>query len=118
MAGEALKPFNFSPEIIARMRDTQEIPVNFYNSNGQVLIPKKEQAPPEMINKLLQHIGSGVFYRESDEDRLGIKRGGREDLEGLTDTKLLSEQRVAELSAATETLFSELKFAAFGAVHS
>ncbi|HMV35817.1 MAG TPA: hypothetical protein PKG67_07785 [Turneriella sp.] len=118
MAGEALKPFNFSPEIIARMRETQEIPVNFYNANGQVLIPKKEQASADLINKLLQHIGSGIFYRESDEDRLGIKKTGREDLEGLSDTKLLSEKRVAELSAATETLFSELKFAAFGAVHS
>jgi len=118
MAGEALKPFNFSPEIIARMRETQEIPVNFYNSNGQVLIPKKEQASADLINKLLQHIGTGIFYRESDADRLGVKKNGREDLEGLTDTKLLSEQRVAELSAAAESLFSELKFAAFSAVHS
>ncbi len=118
MAGEALKPFNFSPEVIARMRETQEIPVNFYNVNGQVLIPKKEQASTELINKLLQHIGSGIFYRESDEDRLGIKKEQREDLEGLTDTKLLSEKRVSELSAATESLFSELKFAAFSAVHS
>lgn len=118
MAAEALKPFNFSPEIIARMRETQEIPVNFYNASGQVLIPKKEKASPELINKLLQHIGSGIFYRESDEDRLGVKKGAQEALEGLTDTKLLSEQRVAELSAATETLFSELKFAAFSAVHS
>lgn len=100
------------------MRDTQEIPVNFYNASGQVLIPRKEQATPDMINKLLQHIGGGVYYREGDEDRLGLKKSGREDLEGLSDTKLLSEQRVAELSAATETLFSELKFAAFGAVHS
>jgi hypothetical protein len=118
MAGEALKPFNFSPEIIARMRETQEIPVNFYNANGQVLIPRKEQASADLINKLLQHIGTGIFYRESDADRLGVKKNGREDLEGLTDTKLLSEQRVAELSAAAESLFSELKFAAFSAVHS
>lgn len=118
MSGEALKPFSFSPEIIARMRDTQEIPVNFYNANGQVLIPKREQASADLINKLLQHIGTGIFYRESDEDRLGIKKGGRADLEGLTDEKLLSEKRVSELSAATESLFSELKFAAFGAVHS
>jgi HD-GYP domain-containing protein (c-di-GMP phosphodiesterase class II) len=118
MARDDLKPFNFSPEIIARMRETQEIPVNFYNANGQVLIPKKEKAPAELINKLLQHIGTGIFYRESDEDKLGIKKSGQEDLEGLTDTKLLSEKRVAELSAAAETLFSELKFAAFSAVHS
>lgn len=118
MSGEALKPFNFSPEVIARMRETQEIPVNFYNANGQVLIPKKEKASAEHINKLLQHIGTGIFYRESDEDRLGVKKNGRADLEGLTDTKLLSEKRVAELSAAAESLFSELKFAAFGAVHS
>ena len=118
MSGSALKPFNFSPEIIARMRDTQEIPVNFYNANGQVLIPRKEQASGDMINKLLQHIGSGIYYREDDEDRLGIKKNTREDLEGLSDTKLLSEKRVAELTEATESLFNELKFAAFGAVHS
>lgn len=118
MAGEALKPFNFSPEIIARMRETQEIPVNFYNAHGQVLIPKKEQASADLINKLLQHISTGIFYRESDQDRLGIKEKAQEDLEGLTDTKLLTEKRVSELSAAAETLFSELKYAAFGAVHS
>lgn len=118
MSDAVLKPFNFSPEIIARMRDTQEIPVNFYNASGQILIPRKEQATGDMINKLLQHIGSGVFYREDDEDRLGLKKQGRTDLEGLSDTKLLSEKRVAELTEATESLFSELKFAAFGAVHS
>ena len=118
MSETTLKPFNFSPEVIARMRDTQQIPVNFYNANGQVLIPRKEQATGDMINKLLQHIGSGVFYREGDEDKLGIKSGARADLEGLSDTKLLTEARVAELTQATESLFSELKFAAFGAVHS
>ncbi len=117
MSDAVLKPFNFSPEIIARMRDTQEIPVNFYNASGQILIPRREQATGDMINKLLQHIGSGIFYREDDEDKLGLK-GARKDLEGLTDTKLLSEQRVAEMAEATESLFNELKFAAFGAVHS
>lgn len=118
MADTVLKPFNFSPEIIARMRDTQEIPVNFYNANGQVLIPRKEQATGDMINKLLQHIGSGIYYREDDEDALGLKRQTVLDAEGLADTKLLDEKRVAELTEATENLFSELKFAAFGAVHS
>jgi hypothetical protein len=118
MSADALKPFNFSPEVLARMRDTQEIPVNFYNASGQILIPRKEQATADMVNKLLQHIGTGVFYREGDEDRLGLKSTAREDLEGLSDTKLLSEQKVAELTQATESLFSELKFAAFGAVHS
>lgn len=118
MAEDVLKPFNFSPEIIARMRDTQEIPVNFYNANGQVLIPRKEQATGDMINKLLQHIGTGVFYKEGDEDKLGIKSGARADLEGLSDTKLLSEKKMAEMTEATESLFNELKFAAFGAVHS
>ena len=52
MSETTLKPFNFSPEVIARMRDTQQIPVNFYNANGQVLIPRKEQATGDMINKL------------------------------------------------------------------
>ncbi|MBN8222601.1 MAG: hypothetical protein J0L53_16920 [Spirochaetes bacterium] len=118
MAEDVLKPFNFSPEIIARMRDTQEIPVNFYNANGQVLIPRKEQASGDMINKLLQHIGSGVYYKEGDEDKLGIKSGARADLDGLSDTKLLSEKKMAEMTEATESLFNELKFAAFGAVHS
>lgn len=118
MSDSVLKPFNFSPEIIARMRDTQEIPVNFYNANGQVLIPRKEQASGDMINKLLQHIGSGIYYREDDEDKLGLRKNANPELEGLTDTKLLTEKRVAEITEATESLFNELKFAAFGAVHS
>jgi len=117
MAEDVLKPFNFSPEIIARMRDTQEIPVNFYNANGQVLIPRREQATGDMINKLLQHIGSGVYYKEGDEDRLGIKKTAA-NADGLSDTKLLSEKKIAEMTQATESLFNELKFAAFGAVHS
>jgi HD-GYP domain-containing protein (c-di-GMP phosphodiesterase class II) len=117
MAEDVLKPFNFSPEVIARMRDTQQIPVNFYNANGQVLIPRKEQASGDMINKLLQHIGSGVYYKEGDEEKLGIKKNTG-DLEGLTETKLLTEQRVNEMTEAAESLFNELKFAAFGAVHS
>ncbi|MBS0619000.1 MAG: hypothetical protein JSR44_12480 [Spirochaetes bacterium] len=118
MSSTGLKPFNFSPEIIARMRDSQEIPVNFYNANGQVLIPRKEQATNDMINKLLQHIGSGVFYREDDEDRLGLKSTARADLEGLSDAKLIDEKRIAEMAEAAESLMNELKFAAFGAVHS
>ncbi|HRP68989.1 MAG TPA: hypothetical protein PLY93_05605 [Turneriella sp.] len=117
MVNEGLKFFNFSPEIIARMRETQEIPVNFYNANGQVLIPRKEQASGDMINKLLQHIATGVFYREDEEHRLGIKSSVKTE-EGLADTKLLSEKKVAEIAEAAESLLNDLKFATFGVVHS
>ncbi|MBV6492541.1 MAG: hypothetical protein LDLANPLL_00535 [Turneriella sp.] len=117
MSSEGLKPFNFSPEIIARMRDSQEIPVNFYNAQGQVLIPRKEQASGDMINKLLQHIETGIYYREDDEHRLGIQKTAVNE-DGLADTKLLSKQKVTEMTQAAESLLNELKFATFGVVHS
>ena len=112
-----LKPFDFSPEIMARIKETLQIPVNFYNAQGQVLIQRKDEASAQTIEKLLQHVGSGIFYREEDEEKLRPRKQTSE-VEGLTDTNLIDGERVARLSEFTDNLFNELKFATFTSVHS
>lgn len=103
-----LIPFDFSEEIIQSFRDKKEIPVHFYNKSGQILIYKMEDATNDQIERLLRFVNQGVYYRQEDEDKLGIK--SRSDVpEGLSDTLLLSEEVADELNADVSELFYELK---------
>ncbi len=115
--GEFL-PFEFSPEIIDGFRAKKEIPVHFYNKEGQILIYRKESASDAEIERLLRFVKQGIYYSTDDMDILGIKRkdpGANAD--GLSDTKLLSENHAEELTRDTSELFLTLKRSTITALH-
>ncbi len=102
------KPFEFNEEVINRIHEKREIPVHFYNKDGQILIYKKEQVSEAEITRLLRFVEQGIYYNTDDADLLGMKEK-RVVPEGLTDTKLLGEQMAEQMSADASQLFGELK---------
>jgi len=108
------KPFEFTDEFLDRLRVIKEIPVHFYNKDGQILIYKKEDATAEEIDRLVRFRNQGIYYNVDDTGTLALKpepskAPGRDIPEGLTDTKLLSEKHTDELIEGTEGLFDEIK---------
>jgi HD-GYP domain-containing protein (c-di-GMP phosphodiesterase class II) len=111
------KPFDFSPEMIDRFREERQIPVHFYNKDGQILIYKKEEASEAEINRLLRFVQQGIYYNTDDTDALGLGKGVTHTEEGLSDVKLLSESYAEELTRDTSELFDTLKRSTITSVH-
>lgn len=115
--GEYL-PFDFTPEIIDKFREEKQIPVHFYNKDGQILIYKKEDATEAEINRVLRFVEQGIFYNTDDTDALGLgKKEESQTEEGLSDVKLLSENHAEELTKDTTELFNTLKRSTITSVH-
>ena len=115
--GEYL-PFEFTPEIIEKFREERQIPVHFYNKDGQILIYKKEEATEAEINRVLRFVQQGIFYNTDDTDVLGL--GNKTDTrteDGLSDVKLLSQNHAEELTRDTTELFNTLKRSTITSVH-
>lgn len=104
-----LEPFEFSEELIQSFREKKEIPVHFYNRDGQILIYRKENASDTEIERILRFVKQGVYYDMEDAGKLGLEKAVREVPEGLSDTKLLGEQHAQALTADTTELFDSLK---------
>ena len=105
------KPFEFTDGFLTSLREKKEIPVHFYNKDGQVLIYKKENATGEEIDRLARFMAQGIYYHVRDEGRLKF---GETDIEeeipeGLSDKKLISDQYTERLVGTTDMLFEEIK---------
>ncbi len=111
--------FEFNDEFVKKIKDTREIPVHFYNKDGQILIYKKEKASPEEVSRLLKFISQGIFYDEKDSEKLILKPKKKSPgvPEGLTDTKLIGEKYTKELVKDAEELFNELKESSINSIH-
>jgi len=112
-----LKMFDFTPELIESFREQREIPLHFYNKDGQILIYKKEEASDAEIDRLLRFVRQGIFYDTDDEHKLGIDSSSGATEEGLSDVRLLSEQHAEELTQDTTELFDQLKKSTITSLH-
>jgi len=113
------KLFEFSGDFIENTKKNNNIPVNFYNKNGQILIYKKEGATNDEVTNLLKFIGQGIYYNVDDKEKLGLNESEKTDKtpDGLSDTKLLTEKHAEEVTKGTEELFSELKKGSLTSIH-
>ncbi len=106
-----LKPFDFSEEIISKLREEHSIPVNFYNKNGQILIHKKIGASEHEIGRLLNFKAQGIYYDEADASKLAVNSGdGHQVLaEGLSNTRLFDRKKIDDFKEDADELFDRLK---------
>ena len=112
MAMSALMSFDFSDEFLSTLRQIKEIPVHFYNREGQILIYKKAHVTDEEIDRLTRFRKSGIYYKSEDtstlESALDLQLVEKLIPEGLTDTKLISEKYTDVLAEETESLFQQI----------
>lgn len=102
-----LNKFEFNEEVINYFHESKFIPVDFYNKSGQILIPKKNNATENEINALLKFIPQGIYFLEADAHKL--KKPERKIPDGLSDTKLLTQETTSALLHDTSEIFSELR---------
>ena len=63
-------PFDFSDEFLERLRELKEIPVHFYNREGQILIYKKKDVTDLEIDRLVRFRKQGIYYDNKDEETI------------------------------------------------
>jgi len=118
---EHLTKFEFTQEIIDSFHQNKTIPVDFYNKDGQILIHKKENASPEDFTKLLKFEFQGIYYLNSDAEKIYGKAPQKQptDVYGkpVSFTKLLDPEKVKEQAKAAEDLLTDLKKTSFNSSH-
>ncbi len=113
------KLFSFTPQIMQQIIETREIPVHFYNQEGQIIIYKKKNVTDQEIDRLFRYTEQGkIYYNTQDSEILGIKEDKKSDIpEGFTDTKLLTQKTATQLLEESKMIFSTLKKTAITSVH-
>lgn len=104
--------FDFSDEIINDFKARKQIPIDFYNNKGQILIYRKDEATDAEIERLFKFINQGIYYKEEDEHKLKGKKKKekpRKTPEGLSDTKLISKNYADALTNDTTEVFEKLR---------
>lgn len=110
-----LQKFEMSNEIIDTFREKREIPVHFYNNKGQILIYQKEGISDNEINRLMKFVEQGIYFRESDREKLGLEK--REIPDGLSDTIVIDESMVDGLAADTQEIYDQIKESSVTSLH-
>lgn len=112
------KLFTFTPEIMQQIIETREIPVHFYNREGQIIIYKKKNVSEQEIDRLFRYTQQGkIYYNTEDSEILGIKEQKSDIPEGFTDTKLLTQKNALDLVQESKIIFSTLKKTAITSIH-
>lgn len=71
---KGLQKFEMTEEILSSFRENKIIPVNFFNRDGQILIPQKEGASSDDIRRLHNFEKQGVYFRTEDLEKItGVK---------------------------------------------
>ncbi len=104
---KSLKEFVLDDIIIAQIRETRIIPVNFYNRQGQVIIPKKQNASAIEIKKLLQFARAGIYYNPSDSISVSGLKAIPAPI-GFSNKKLISAEKTFHLSTVYQNFIHKL----------
>ncbi|EMJ98227.1 hypothetical protein [Leptospira alstonii] len=107
---ELLEKFEFNSEVIRSFISQSEIPVNFYNKNGQVLIHKKSDASEEDVTRLQKFASQGIYFLISEKDKF-IKPKNPDAVHGrnVSLTKLVNADLTLALAREASDLLEELK---------
>lgn len=106
---DSLQPFDFDEEVMEGFREKREIPLNFYNKEGQIIINKKEEASLAEIEGLLRFADRGIYYHEDDSGKLGKSSSKEKTVPGFTDTELLTKQTADNISDEIGGIVKKLK---------
>ncbi|MDF3821259.1 c-di-GMP phosphodiesterase [Leptospira sp. 96542] len=110
---DQLAKFEFSEESLTSFRKNKHIPIDLYNKDGKIIMPKKRNPTEEDFGKLLKFELQGAYYLVSDSNK------PRQILESndSKNVKLFDSEKTKEFAKQTEVLLSELKKEAFSSDH-
>ncbi|RHX82489.1 c-di-GMP phosphodiesterase [Leptospira yasudae] len=107
---DLLEKFEFNSDVIKSFISQSEIPVDFYNKNGQILIHKKSDASEEDVTRLQKFESQGIYFLISEKDKFAKPKNpdsvhGRE----VSFTKLVNSDLTVALAREASDLLEELK---------
>ncbi|TGK28127.1 c-di-GMP phosphodiesterase [Leptospira gomenensis] len=107
---ELLEKFEFNSEVIKSFILQNEIPIDFYNKNGQILIHKKSDASEEDVTRLQKFESQGIYFLISDKDKF-IQPKKPDSVNGreVSFTKLVNTDLTIALAREASDLLEELK---------
>lgn len=107
---ELLEKFEFNSDVIKSFISQSEIPVDFYNKNGQILIHKKSDASEEDVTRLQKFESQGIYFLISEKDKF-IKPKSPDAVHGreVSFTKLVNPDLTVALAKEASDLLEELK---------
>lgn len=113
-----LQKYDFNDDVTEEIKKSGHIPIDFYNSQGQKIIERKEHASPHEIQRFSNFIMRGVYFREEDMELLKKKKRKENAPDGFTNTKLITKQLTENLGHEVSNVFDELRTTTFNSVHS
>ncbi|MCG9875679.1 MAG: c-di-GMP phosphodiesterase [Leptospiraceae bacterium] len=112
---DRLVKFEFTQEIIDGFRKAAQIPVDFFNKEGQVLINKQDNANAEDFGKLLKFEFQGIFYLKDDLKKL--LAFGKPTETKTTKQSVLNQEKTIQFAKQTSALIDDLKKSSLSSNH-
>lgn len=108
---DKLAKFDLSEESLNSFRQNQNIPIDLYNKDGQVVMPKKKNPSEEDFGKLLKFELQGLYFQISDlkKPSSSANRVAAEK----TAVKVLNKEKTLAFAKQSASLLEELKKEAF-----
>lgn len=108
---ELLEKFEFNSDVIKSFISQSEIPVDFYNKNGQILIHKKSDASEEDVTRLQKFESQGIYFLISEKDKVTKPKDNPDMVHGreVSFTKLVNPNLTVALAKEASELLEELK---------
>ncbi|NCN08986.1 MAG: c-di-GMP phosphodiesterase [Leptospira sp.] len=113
---DKLIKFEFTQEIIDGFRKVSQIPVDFFNKEGQVLINKQNHANADDFGKLLKFEFQGIFYLKEDQKKL-LTFGTPKETVKVNKTDLLNKDKTLQFAKQTSALIADLKKSSLSSNH-
>ncbi|TGM97695.1 c-di-GMP phosphodiesterase [Leptospira dzoumogneensis] len=106
-----LERFEFNAEVIRQFKESQSIPVDFYNKNGQILIHRKDSASEADINKLQKFELQGIYYLLSERHKVGIQVEQPDSVNGkkVSYIKLVNPDLTLQMARQASDLLKDLR---------
>lgn len=110
---DKLAKFELTEESLNSFRKNQNIPINLYNKDGQILIHKKKNPTEADFGKLLKFEMQGVYFLISDlnKGKSAVKKA-EEDTSGKN-TKLFDKERTTKFAQQSAALIEDLRQTSF-----
>lgn len=114
-----LRPFELTKDIALKIQEKGEIPINFYNQDGNIVIHKAPDLDPETLENFQKQIGNELFVDSAETYFFNLikKDSNKDELDGLTNTKVISQRMTNTLKTNATEIFAQLQSTTFNQVH-
>lgn len=104
---DKLAKFDLSEQSLNSFRQNKNIPINLYNKDGQVVMPKKKDPTEEDFGKLLKFELQGLYFNITDLKQSNSQSGKMSPEKNVV--KLFNKDKTLDFAKQSANLLEELK---------